>query len=415
MANITSKPVYVWIWLAGQQNPVPAGVLEQRTDAGLSFRYGNKYVERADAISIYRPELPLEAGIWFEPTEDLGMPGCIRDAAPDSWGRRVITSALTGQRGPSADVTALSETVYLLHSGSNRFGAIDFQESAETFIPRGNAANLDDLHKASQLVDEGETLPKDLADALVGGTTIGGARPKALLTSGNVQFLAKFSTSSDTFDVVGAEAASNVLAKACGIDVADSQLATSLGKKVLLTKRFDRPEEGVRRAVVSGLTMLGLGEMTARYGSYPDLLQVLKSQALQPEKLGEKLFRRIAFNIAISNTDDHLRNHAAFWDGANLELTPAFDLSPMNRVGEEAAQAIAYSANGNRQSNLASLVASHHEYDLSQNQAKTLISNLVETINDKWESAADEAQLTLQSRQYLWHRQFLNRGIFNSL
>lgn len=409
MSTSISDRAYVWVWLPGDAEPTPAGVLDRRGGSDLYFHYGARYLERADAVSLYGPQLPLRDE-WFGPTGDLGMPGALRDGAPDGWGRRVILNRLTGSHGRNADVTALDELTYLLWSGSNRLGAIDFQTSPDDYQSRGDSASLDELHRAAQIVEAGEPLPASLADALLGGTTIGGARPKALISDGDEQWIAKFSTSSDTFSVVGAEAASIELARLAGLDVPDSRVVNSLGRDVLLTRRFDRPAGGRRLMVVSGLTMLGLDETTARYGSYPELLDVLREQGKHPGEAGTILFRRIAFNIAISNTDDHLRNHAALWDGQYLELTPAYDLSPMNRSGETATQAIAYGRDGQRESNFGGLLQHCHEYGLAIPAARSIIDQIIDAIHAGWADAADAARLSTVDRDYLWGRQFLNPG-----
>ena len=114
MAATTSDRVFVWFWLPGETEPVPAGVLERRDKTDdLSFRYGDLYAERADAISLYTPQLPLRAKTWFSATENLTMPGCLRDASPDAWGRRVIASRLLGKRDEHTDPR---EVDYLLGS-----------------------------------------------------------------------------------------------------------------------------------------------------------------------------------------------------------------------------------------------------------------------------------------------------------
>lgn len=411
MSISTSSTAYVWIWLPGATDPVPAGALTRRGGDGLSFHYGERYLARPDRVSIYGPQLPLRDE-WFEPTGEVGMPGALRDGSPDAWGRRVILNRLTGLRGRDADTAAIDEITYLLRSGSNRLGAIDFQSDARTYVARDENASLDELQRAAQLVEAGELLPAGLGDALLGGSTIGGARPKAIIHDGDAQWIAKFSTSSDTFSMVGAEAASIELARAAGLDVPDSQVVTSLGRKVLLTRRFDRPGHGQRIMVVSALTMLGLDETGARYGSYPELLQVLRRYGKNPGTAGPELFARIAFNIAISNTDDHLRNHAAFWDGSHLALTPAYDLSPMSRTDETASQAIAYGPNGERESNFASLLSVCAEYGLAVPAARAIIDRIVNAIQVNWDEAADVGELTQFDRALLRGRQILNPGCF---
>jgi serine/threonine-protein kinase HipA len=131
-------------------------------------------------------------------------------------------------------------------------------------------------------LETNQDLSPELAEALVNGTAIGGARPKVLIEDGGEQYIAKFETSSDVFSVVGAEQASIYLAQKVGIEVTDSRLVRSLGKDVLLIRRFDRPGDGTRRMVVSALTMLGLDENTFDQGSYPMILDVLRAQSAHP-------------------------------------------------------------------------------------------------------------------------------------
>jgi serine/threonine-protein kinase HipA len=404
MATSTSDLIYVWVWLPGATEPVPAGVLRPDGNS-LSFRYGDKYLLRADAMSIYGPTLPLSPS-FVTPLGSLRAPGPIRDAAPDSWGRRVILNR--SNFGGDQDVDDLTEGAYLLRSGSNRLGAIDFQGRSDTYTPRSDTATLDELHQASRMLEAGEDLSPEIADALINGTAIGGARPKALIRDGGDQYIAKFETSSDIFPVVGAEQASMYLARKVGIDVTESRMVSSLGRDVLLMKRFDRPGHGTRRLVVSALTMLGLDENTFSLGSYPMILDVLRDQSADPARVGRDVFQRVAFNIAISNTDDHLRNHAVFWDGQHTTLTPAYDLSPCVRGGDTANQAIAFGRYGERQSDFASLVKVCHIYGLSIPQAIDIIDEMVELMDSHWEDAADSGHLTQSARKQLRGRQILN-------
>lgn len=411
MALTTSRQVFVWTWLPGATSPIPAGVLEQRggtTD--LSFRYGDQYRERPGAVSLYN--LPFDGPIWHEASHNLKMPAAVRDASPDSWGRRVILQRVDPA---SEDTSDLDERTYLLESGSNRLGAIDFQTSAREYVPRVEDATLDNLLDAAEMVQRGTKLPEHLEKALLYGTAIGGARPKALLTDQGRQFIAKFSTSTDTYDVVGAEAASIYIARELGIPVTDTQVVNSMGRKVLLLERFDRSTNGARRSVVSGLTILDLPEQWVPTGSYPDLLDKLVQQSASARGLSDDVFRRAAFNIAIGNTDDHLRNHAAFWDGTHLQLTPAYDLSPMLRSGEEAAQALAVNRDGDRTSSLETLVSAAADYKLDRGVAREIAEEVVDTISTHWKDAADSAEITAPDRDLMWGRMFLNPGSVRTL
>lgn len=185
-------------------------------------------------------------------------------------------------------------------------------------------------------------------------------------------------------------------------------MVRSLGKDVLVVDRFDRNDAGRRHHVVSGLTILGLDERIGHYATYPDLLDELRVLGADP-LVGRELFERIVFNVAIGNTDDHARNHAAFWDGASLRLTPAYDLCPQARTGEVAAQAMAIDRDGGRAATFATCVAAAHIYGLSKREAIAIIDRTVDVIHAHWAEAAEAARLTEIDRAFLWGRSILNR------
>lgn len=409
MSTSTSDLAYVWVWLPGQGDPVPAGVVRRR-GSRYDFQYGRRYLERDDAISLYTPVLPLRSG-WIEPPSGWSIAPNLRDASPDAWGRRVVLDRIAGLRGRDADVDQLDELTYMLESGSDRAGGIDFQSSPAHYVPRGGSASLDELYDAADALDQGLPMSAALRSALQSGTGIGGARPKAYLSAGGRDVIAKFSTSSDIIPVVQAEAAAIVMAGAAGVDVPGMELVRSHGRNALVMDRFDRTPQGGRRIVVSGLTMTGRLDSLVPGGSYPEVLDALRVHGGRKSP-GEQIFRRIAVNIAITNTDDHLRNHAAFWDGQELELTPAYDLSPSNRSGDTASLTLAYDRDGNRTANFAQLVRAGHIYGLSQGRARSVIDEVVDAMSQAWPEAIERARLTRAESERLWGAQFLHRSIF---
>lgn len=407
------KEAFVWIWLPDATEPIVAGKLEFDNHKIL-FNYGKSYLERiADAkpaISIYEPELPLQTGV-IHPLAGLTMPGCIRDAAPDAWGRRVIINKMLGAKGADRDTAELSELTYLLESGSDRVGALDFQRSPTEYVPRlaGNVG-LDELLQSVERVENGIPLTPELDQALFHGSSIGGARPKALIVHQGVKYIAKFSLSSDLFSVVKAEYIAMRLAAIVGLEVAPVKMATVSNRDILLVKRFDRKwtKAGwTRQAMVSALTLFALDEMMARYASYEILAEIIRHRFIDPKKNLKELFSRLTFNILCGNTDDHARNHAAFWDGRNLRLTPAYDICPQVRAGNEASQAMLISGNNNL-SRLENCLKSAHNFLLSGDEAKAIIEEQKFLIEQNWELVCQEAQLGEVDKKYLWKRQFLN-------
>jgi serine/threonine-protein kinase HipA len=403
------QAAFVWVWLPGRTEPVVAGKLTAEGRI-LVFNYGRSYLERKNAISLYDPELPLRAGA-LPLFPGLAMPSCLRDAAPDAWGRRVLLNRLLGERGAAVDTTRLDELTYLLESGSNRTGALDFQRSATEYVPRDlSEATLAGLMRSAEQVEKGIPLTGELAEALQHGTAIGGARPKALIRGSGVQYVAKFSSSTDLYSVVKAEFVAMTLARHVGLDVAPVQLKRVANRDVLLVERFDRvvAEAGwERRALVSALTLLELDELMARYASYEDLAEIVRHRFEEPRESLRKLYARLTFNILCGNTDDHARNHAAFWDGQLLRLTPAFDVCPQSRTGNEASQAMLI-AGEDRRSRITSCVAAAHHFQLTEAEALKISRHQVDTIGAHWSEVAAEARLNRTDRKLLATRQFLN-------
>ena len=407
------RSAFVWVWLPGCPEPVVAGKLE-KVGPNTFFNYGRSYLERVNqqngAIPLYTPELPLRPGA-LPLLNGLSMPGCIRDAAPDAWGRRVIINKKLGLRGATADTALLDDMTYLLESGSDRIGALDFQLSATEYVAR-SAVNvpLEELIASAERVQQGIPLTPELDLALYHGSSIGGARPKALVEQQGKKFVAKFATSSDIYSVVKAEYIAMRLAALAGLNAAPVQLTQAAGKDVLLVERFDRQLVGEgwsRRAMVSALTLLGLDEMMARYASYEDLAEIIRHRFDNPKATLKELFSRLVFNVLSGNTDDHARNHAAFWNGKTLSLTPAYDICPQGRSGNEASQAMLINGNNNLSQLKTCLLAARH-FLLSHNEASDIVGRIISTIEDFWRSVCDEAELTEVDRKLLWQRQFLN-------
>lgn len=410
------EEAYAWVWLPAAAEPVVAGRLS-RDGANIVFNYGRSYLERADAIALYAPELPLETGT-LPLLPGLTMPGTIRDASPDAWGRRVIINRTLGAKGAMASAIELDELTYLLESGSDRIGALDFQKSASDYVPRARqTASLADLMTAAERVEQGLPLDPALDQALQHGTSLGGARPKVLIDADDRKYIAKFSASGDLHNVVKAEFVAMRLASLAGLKVAPVQLERALGKDVFLVERFDRVQVGEfwhRRALVSALTILELDEMMARYASYEQLAEIIRHRFTDPKASLRELFGRLTFNILCGNTDDHARNHAAFWDGRMLTLTPAYDVCPQLRTGGQASQAMLIHGNRNA-SQLASCLQAAPNFLLSTAESKQIITQQIAAIKANWDSVCDEADLNAGERDILWNGAFLKDFAFEGL
>ncbi|RLA46497.1 MAG: type II toxin-antitoxin system HipA family toxin [Gammaproteobacteria bacterium] len=408
-SNNQNTEAFVWVWLPGETQPIVAGRLFAENGT-IVFNYGKSYLARENAIAIYKPELPLQSGT-LPLLDGLTMPGCIRDAAPDAWGRRVIINKMLGLKGVNAGNTQLDELTYLLESGSDRIGALDFQHSATEYVPRSSInVSLDELLESAERVEQGIPLTAELDHALHHGSSIGGARPKALIENDNKKYVAKFSSSSDLYSVVKAEFIAMRLAKLVGLNVAPVSLTQSSHKDVLLIERFDRKhtDQGwQRKAMVSSLTLFEPDEMMARYASYEVFAEIIRHRFTEAPATLKELYARLAFNILCGNNDDHARNHAAFWDGKMLTLTPAYDICPQGRTGYEASQAMLISGN-NRMSNIASCIEAAPQFLLSEGEATEIVAAQRHIIEENWDRICDEAALSKVDRNLFWHRQFLN-------
>ncbi len=407
---------FAWIWLPGETKPVVAGKLS-RDGSTFVFTYGQSYLERGNAIPIYDVELPLKSGT-LPLLSGLSMPGCIRDAAPDAWGRRVIINKKLGSEVVNPRNSMLDELTYLLESGSDRIGALDFQLSPKKYTARCSLnASLEELLESAKRIENGVPLTEELDQALCHGSSIGGARPKALIESDDKKYIAKFSATGDLYNIVKAEFIAMRLAVLSGLDVAPVSLEKSSHKDVLLIERFDRvktPDGWQRKSLVSALTLFELDEMMARYASYEDLAEIIRRKFVNASLTLKELFGRLTFNILVGNTDDHARNHAAFWDGKMLSLTPAYDICPQGRSGGEATQAMLISGD-NRMSRILSCLDAAKDFLLSREDAIKIIENQITCVIENWPSVCNEANLDEINRRLLWRHQFLNPYAFEGL
>jgi serine/threonine-protein kinase HipA len=269
---------------------------------------------------------------------------------------------------------------------------------------------MKELLDSAERVEKGIPLTPELDTALIHGSSIGGARPKALIEDQNIKYVAKFSSSTDLYSVVKAEFVAMRLAALAGLNVAPVKLEKTANKEVLLIERFDRKHTGQnwsRKAIVSALTLFGLDEMMARYASYENFAEIIRHRFTDPKATLEELFSRLVFNILCGNTDDHARNHAAFWNGKELTLTPAYDICPQGRTGNEASQSMLISGNNNL-SQLKTCLEVAHRFLLSETDARVIFEKMISVIEQHWKFVCEEAELSEVDKKLLWGRQFLN-------
>ncbi|MCS3903863.1 serine/threonine-protein kinase HipA [Methylohalomonas lacus] len=411
---MTFKPghteAYIWIWLPGETDPVVCGKVAAR-DAGPNaihrFVYGRSYRDLEAAIPLLPHALPIKAG---EQPSRRGLHGVLRDAAPDAWGRRVLMYKL--QMSVERGEAELTEIDYLL-AGGQGVGALHFQGDAEAWQPKAShTAELKDMLSAAEAVEQNQPLPPELDQALLHGTSIGGARPKVLINGESGQpAIAKFSSTTDHHPMVKLEALALLLARRVGIETVTSQQLSVMNKDVLLVNRFDsEAARSGRRHFFSALTALDLDEMEARYAGYPDLADYLRHYSDDVTAQCRELFRRMLLNIMIGNSDDHARNHALFWDGRHVHLTPAYDICVMPRMSLESSQAMEVGEQGKR-GTLANALSSCGRFGLTKAEALQMAEEMEVLIRQSWQEACEEAEIPEQLAANLWERTVLSPAL----
>jgi serine/threonine-protein kinase HipA len=324
--------------------PQRMGVLHRqaaRSGNVYSFEFDTDWRARKDPISL-DPDLLLAPGRTYPPKMRTQF-GIFMDSAPDRWGRTLMQrrEALVASQAKRPART-LTEWDYLLgvHDHS-RLGALRFRADANSpFLDNAptNAAppltSLRELQAAARALEEDRgdddaRLQTVLDQLLAPGSSLGGARPKASVVDEDGRLcIAKFPSRQDEWDVAAWEAVAHRLAQRAGIRVPPIRtLRLTPDGHTFVSQRFDRTATGGRLAFVSAMTLLQRDDGD-RDASYLELVDLLQSRGAQTAADCEELFRRVVFNICISNTDDHLRNHGFFVGSAGLVLSPAFDMNP---------------------------------------------------------------------------------------
>ena len=205
------------------------------------------------------------------------------------------------------------------------------------------------------------------------------------------------------------------LAALVGLNVAPVNIVSANNKDVLLIERFDRElknTDWARKAMVSALTLFELDKLQACYASYETLAEIVRLRFTDPKGTLKELFSRLVFNILCGNTDDHARNHGAFWNGNDLSLTPAYDICPQSRAGGEASQAMLIENNGNNHSKLSNCMRVAGNFQLKEEAARDIIEHQLAVIEKHWGDVCDEAELSQVDQRLFWKRQFLNPFAF---
>ena len=300
-----------------------------------TFEYDEDWLENPARFSL-EPALQLGPGPFHTPA-DTPMFGAIGDSAPDRWGRALMRrmERRRAEREGTAHRTLQEIDFLLLVDDEARQGALRFAEQeGGPFLREEGVKRIPPLIELPKLLSAAEHVmdetdsEEDLRLLFAPGSSLGGACPKAsVLEKDGHLAIAKFPRKDDEINTVVWEAVALALAAKAGIAVPESRVETISKKPVLLVRRFDR--DGRQRIpFLSAMSMLGSKDNEGR--SYLEIVDALRQHGAAPKADLETLWRRLVFNILISNTDDHLRNHGFLYAGQEgWRLSPAYDLNPV--------------------------------------------------------------------------------------
>lgn len=307
----------------------------RKNKEGATFEYDQGWLQHAARFSL-EPALKLGPGPFHTPA-DTPLFGAIGDSAPDRWGRALMRrmERRRAERAGQAPRTLQEIDYLLLVDDQARQGALRFaQREGGPFLREEGVKRipplvaLPKLLSAAEHVMEDKDTEEDLRLLFAPGSSLGGARPKASVVEKDGHLaIAKFPRRDDEINTVAWEAVALTLAKKSGIAVPAARVETVANKPVLLLRRFDR--DGARRIpFLSAMSMLASKDNETR--SYLEIVDALRQHGAAPKEDMEALWRRLVFNVLISNTDDHLRNHGFLYEGPDgWRLSPAYDLNPV--------------------------------------------------------------------------------------
>ena len=384
-----------------------------RGNGTYGFCYDNEWLKNHSGI-VLSEEIGNFAG--FQYSQEDHIFGCISDTLPDRWGRRLLSRK---EQIEAADEKRAIRTLYSFDylkgiDDYTRMGGFRFKKDLDgEFINATAKLSVPPLTSVKELTiaaqeyeksDETNELPekKWIRQLEHPGTSLGGARPKANVTDdAGCLWIAKFPSRNDDYDIALWEHFCHVLASKAFIHVAETEiLPIDNTYHALLSKRFDRKEDGRRIHFASAMTMTGLtdGDNYETGRGYLDIVDFILSNCVDVDDNLEELYRRVAFNICVGNSDDHFRNHGFLLTNKGWTLAPAYDLNPSN----DETQSLLIDVNSNEAS-LEKLQAACDDYFIAPDKAARIIE-LVRTAVKDWRIVANTLQIPLSEQMRFSHR-----------
>jgi len=396
-----SKECFVYIQLHDSHELVTLGRLVWEKAGSFSvgrFIYGKTYLENPNAIALDPFNIPL-GNRTFECTINDGIVGPIRDASPDLWGRFVIEKNTPREEW--------DEIGYLLNSAEDRVGALAFGLGAKPPAPKrtfNKTMQLERLIQAAHKLERDDPVDDSERRLLMGGASMGGARPKTTVERDHELWLAKFPSYKDKNNYAKIEFGTMRLARDCGLRIPEIDLVKIGAADVFLIKRFDREWDQknsgyLRCHFVSGLTALNLDEQDRRNWSYIDLAEQMRRWIRNPKEDLEELFRRIVFSALVSNEDDHPRNHGLLHLSKGYRLSPAYDLVPKPGTGTSRYSAMVLGTEG-RVFTRKNILSKSDAFGLSRETAEAIFEKM-KTVGTNWRRYYAEANLSADDFKFL--------------
>ncbi|HVB47650.1 MAG TPA: HipA domain-containing protein [Burkholderiales bacterium] len=374
---------YIHIRLPGATKSIACASLRIRTVGANAFEgtftYGRHYLQRPDVMPLDPFHLPLTTrALKF--TKLKGVPGAVRDANPDAWGRRVIQAKLERSE---AD---LSEMDYLLNGPDDGAGNLSFGLNVTPPAPHrpfNRTHQLQSLIEAAQRLEEDGRLPHEVLEELEPGTSMGGARPKVSVEDDHRIWLAKLPEKTDRHNMQRIEYATLELARRAGLRVCGTRIETVGNAQALMLERFDRQWDAtlgayLRHGLVSGLTVLDAedGHLGRGRWSYLLLADELRRWSAKDDEDRRELFRRMVFNAMVTNNDDHPRNHALLHTSGGWRLSPAYDIVPVALVSQERRDLALEAGVFGRAASVYNLLSRCEVFGLEREEAQQLIEQM---------------------------------------
>ena len=356
-----------------------------------SFEYHRDWLsDRQNSFAI-DPTLELFPGVFH--TKNMPIFGALGDSSPDRWGRTLILrNELYRAKEAGQTPRTLTELDFLLGiNDETRLGALRFRKKdSEDFLAAVEKncipplVSLPKLLNATERVLKSKESDEDLRLLLIGGSSLGGARPKASVYNKNDLSIAKFPKNDDDFQITLWEACALSLAQKAGIQVPEWRIEKIINKPVLILKRFDR--KGKQRIpFISAMSMLGAKDKEQH--SYLEIAHAIIRYGAQPERDLEELWKRMVFNICISNIDDHLRNHGFLLNTPKgWELSPAYDLNPVSRQKGSNFHSLAINQSSS-EGLIETAFSVLKEFRIKNEKAKSILKDVQKSVSE-WQTTA---------------------------